>query len=227
MRAGPRSRSSAPASMRGSPRCPRSSAASCSTRSRSRSPSPASTTAETRPPRTRRSSSRDSPPPRLPSASLRAFTGADRRFQVLGALGGVTVVDDYGHNPTELRAALETARALGPRRLVALYVPHVVERTRQLHRELGDALGLADAAIVPDFVGQRDATARGCRRAARPRQRSRPDPPPLGADALRTAPASPFTSCGPATSFSRSAWGSPGARHARSSPACPTGRGAG
>ena len=99
--------------------------------------------------------------PQAAERVLRAFTGADRRFQVLGARGGVTVVDDYGHNPTELRAALETARALGPRRLVALYVPHVVERTRQLHRELGDALGLADAAIVTDFVGQRDATREG------------------------------------------------------------------
>jgi len=93
--------------------------------------------------------------------ALAAFAGTDRRFQVLGERGGITVVDDYGHNPTELRAALETARARGPRRLVALYVPHVVERTRQLHRELGEALGVADVAIVTDFVGQRDATREG------------------------------------------------------------------
>jgi UDP-N-acetylmuramate--alanine ligase len=93
--------------------------------------------------------------------SLAAFTGADRRFQLLGERGGVTVVDDYGHNPTELRAALETARDREPRRVVALYVPHVVERTRQLHRELGESLGLADIAIVTDFVGQRDATREG------------------------------------------------------------------
>jgi len=68
----------------------------------------------------------------------------------------VTVVDDYGHNPTEIRAALETARARTERRVVALYVPHVVERTRHLHRELGEALGLADVVIVTDFVGRRD-----------------------------------------------------------------------
>ncbi len=89
-------------------------------------------------------------------AALGSFTGAERRFQVVGERGGVTVVDDYGHNPTELRAALATARERSPRRLVALYVPHVVERTRQLHRELGAALGLADVAIVTDFVGRRD-----------------------------------------------------------------------
>jgi UDP-N-acetylmuramate--alanine ligase len=94
-------------------------------------------------------------------AALGAFTGADRRFQVLGTRGGVTVVDDYAHNPTELRAALATAREREPRSLVALYVPHVVERTRQLHRELGEALGLADVAIVTDFVGRRDPLREG------------------------------------------------------------------
>ena len=95
-------------------------------------------------------------PPERAEAALGSFTGAERRFQVVGERGGVTVVDDYGHNPTELRAALATARERAPRRLVALYVPHVVERTRQLHRELGAALGLADVAIVTDFVGRRD-----------------------------------------------------------------------
>jgi UDP-N-acetylmuramate--alanine ligase len=89
--------------------------------------------------------------------ALSRFEGVDRRFQRVGAHAGVTVVDDYGHNPTEIRAALATARERTERRVVALYVPHVVERTRHLHRELGDALGLADAAIVTDFVGRRDA----------------------------------------------------------------------
>ena len=50
------------------------------------------------------------------------------------------MVDDYGHNPTEIAAALATARALGPRALIAVYQPHVYERTRQLHHELGAAL---------------------------------------------------------------------------------------
>jgi UDP-N-acetylmuramate--alanine ligase len=94
-------------------------------------------------------------------AALATFTGVDRRFDLVGERGGVTVIDDYAHNPTELRAALETARQRTEGRLVALYVPHVVERTRHLHRELGDALGLADIAIVTDFVGQRDASRDG------------------------------------------------------------------
>ena len=94
-------------------------------------------------------------------AALARFEGADRRFQLVGARGGIVVVDDYGHNPTELRAALETARPRTTGRLVAVYVPHVVERTRHLYRELGEALGLADVAIVTDFVGRRDAPREG------------------------------------------------------------------
>jgi UDP-N-acetylmuramate--alanine ligase len=95
------------------------------------------------------------------AAALARFTGVDRRLQLVGERAGVTVIDDYGHNPTELRAALETARRQTAGRLVALYVPHVVERTRHLHRELGEALGLADVAIVTDFVGRRDAPREG------------------------------------------------------------------
>ena len=91
------------------------------------------------------------------SILLGTFTGVDRRFQVVAEGAGVTVVDDYGHNPTEIRAALATARERAAGRVVAVYVPHVVERTRHMHRELGDALGLADVAVVTDFVGRRDA----------------------------------------------------------------------
>jgi UDP-N-acetylmuramate--alanine ligase len=89
------------------------------------------------------------------------FTGVCRRFELVGERGGVRVIDDYGHNPTEIAATLTTARSLGPRALVAVYQPHVYERTRQLHRELGAALGLADAAIVTDVIGERDPPITG------------------------------------------------------------------
>jgi len=59
-------------------------------------------------------------------------------------------------NPTEIAAALRTARKRVERRLIAVYQPHVYERTRQLARELGEALGLADVAIVTDVIGGRD-----------------------------------------------------------------------
>jgi UDP-N-acetylmuramate--alanine ligase len=89
------------------------------------------------------------------------FTGAGRRLELVGERGGVTVYDDYGHNPTELEVTLRTARSLTSGRLIAVYQPHVVERTRQLHVELGRALGLADAAIVTDITGARDAPREG------------------------------------------------------------------
>ena len=89
------------------------------------------------------------------------FSGVGRRFETVGERGGVRVVDDYGHNPTEIAAALATARALEPRALIAVYQPHVYERTRHLHHELGTALGAADAAIVTDVIGGRDAPLPG------------------------------------------------------------------
>ena len=89
------------------------------------------------------------------------FTGVGRRFELVGERGGVRVIDDYGHNPTEIVATMRTARELEPRRLIAVYQPHVYERTRHLHDELGAALGLADAAIVTDVIDGRDAPLPG------------------------------------------------------------------
>jgi UDP-N-acetylmuramate--alanine ligase len=94
-------------------------------------------------------------------AAIVSFAGVGRRFELVGERGGVRVIDDYGHNPVEIAATLRTARELGPRRLIAVYQPHVYERTRQLHHELGEALGLADAAIVTDIVDGRDAALPG------------------------------------------------------------------
>jgi UDP-N-acetylmuramate--alanine ligase len=93
--------------------------------------------------------------------SIAGFTGVGRRFELVGERGHVRVIDDYGHNPTELAATLRTARGLDPRALIAVYQPHVYERTRHLHDELGAALGIADAAIVTDVVGARDAPIPG------------------------------------------------------------------
>jgi UDP-N-acetylmuramate--alanine ligase len=93
--------------------------------------------------------------------ALARFAGVGRRFELVGDRAGVRVFDDYGHNPTEIAATLRTARELEPHALVAVYQPHVFERTRQLSYELGDALGLADAAIVTDVIGGRDAPRHG------------------------------------------------------------------
>jgi UDP-N-acetylmuramate--alanine ligase len=88
--------------------------------------------------------------------ALARFEGVGRRFELVTDRGGVRVYDDYGHNPTEIAATLRTAREETERRLIAVYQPHVHERTRHLSNELGAALGLADMAVVTDVIGGRD-----------------------------------------------------------------------
>ena len=88
--------------------------------------------------------------------AISGFAGVGRRFEFVGERGGIQVYDDYGHNPTEIEAALVTARERTSSRLIAVYQPHVYERTRQLSYELGRALGVADLAVVTDVIGGRD-----------------------------------------------------------------------
>jgi UDP-N-acetylmuramate--alanine ligase len=94
-------------------------------------------------------------------AAVAAFAGVGRRFELVGERGGIAVYDDYGHNPTELAATLRTARERTQGRLIAVYQPHVYERTRQLAYELGQALALADMAVVTDVLGARDEPRAG------------------------------------------------------------------
>ena len=91
------------------------------------------------------------------AGGLARVAGAERRFQVLGEKGGVLVVDDYAHHPTEIRATLAAARAAYPdRRLVAAFQPHLYTRTRDFSREFGEALALADVAMVADLYPARE-----------------------------------------------------------------------
>ena len=154
-------------------------------------------------------------------AAIVRFTGVDRRLELVGERGGVSVYDDYGHNPTELEATLRTARELTDGRLIAVYQPHVVERTRQLHRELGAALGLADAAIVTDIIDARDAPRAGRHREARRRRAASRGARRVGAVARGRGRRSHSRGRDRATSCSRSAWGSRGRSRARSSRGCP------
>ena len=82
---------------------------------------------------------------------LAAYRGTQRRFQRLGEGRGVLVVDDYAHHPTEVRATLQAARQLRrPGRVVVAFQPHRYSRTAALGTDLGQALALADIAVVTD-----------------------------------------------------------------------------
>jgi UDP-N-acetylmuramate--alanine ligase len=90
-------------------------------------------------------------------ASLAGFCGAGRRFQRIGqTASGAVVIDDYAHHPTEIAATLSAARTLDPRRLVAVFQPHLYSRTAMLAREFGAALASADVIAVLDVYPARE-----------------------------------------------------------------------
>jgi UDP-N-acetylmuramate--alanine ligase len=89
--------------------------------------------------------------------ALGSFSGAKRRFEPRGrSRAGALVFDDYAHHPTEVRATLEAARTLEPRRLVACFQPHLYSRTKHLAAEFGRALALADVVVVLDVYPARE-----------------------------------------------------------------------
>jgi UDP-N-acetylmuramate--alanine ligase len=93
------------------------------------------------------------------AAALESFEGAGRRFQLVGRSSGASVYDDYAHHPTEVVATLEAARTLAPRRLLAVFQPHLYSRTAALAAELGRALALADVIAVLDVYPARERAA--------------------------------------------------------------------
>jgi UDP-N-acetylmuramate--alanine ligase len=96
------------------------------------------------------------------AAALEEFSGAGRRFQVLGEEQGVVVVDDYGHHPTEIRATLAAARARYPqRRIWAVWQPHTFSRTTQLLSEYGSAFADADVMIMTPVYAARESRPPG------------------------------------------------------------------
>ncbi|MBN1322225.1 MAG: UDP-N-acetylmuramate--L-alanine ligase [Thermoleophilia bacterium] len=88
--------------------------------------------------------------------AVNTFSGAVRRFQRIGERNGVTVVDDYAHHPTELRATLRAAREGDWSRVIAVFQPHLYSRTEFLHAEFAEALLEADVAVITDVYGARE-----------------------------------------------------------------------
>ena len=93
--------------------------------------------------------------------ALATFNGVDRRFQVRGKEHGVTVVDDYGHHPTEIRATLDSARQCGFRRVHVLFQPHRYTRTFHLMDEFAGAFHQADTVFVMDIYAASEKPIEG------------------------------------------------------------------
>ena len=99
--------------------------------------------------------------PNVIREALASFTGVDRRFQVRGLEGGVTVIDDYGHHPTEIRATLSAARACKYRRVHVLFQPHRFTRTQFLMDDFARAFHQADTVTLLDIYAASEKPIEG------------------------------------------------------------------
>jgi len=109
------------------------------------------------------------------AAALAEFRGVERRFQHKGQVRSVTVVDDYGHHPTEIRATLEAARQCGFRRVLVLFQPHRYTRTRDLQQEFLHCFDAADAVWIVDIYAASEAPIPGVDAPSLVRQIDRPE----------------------------------------------------
>ena len=100
-------------------------------------------------------------PPSAAADALARFGGAERRLQTHGEVGGVTVIDDYGHHPTEIEAVLEAVRLRAPARVHVVFQPHRYSRTIRLLERFGTALAAADNVLLADVYGAGEAPIAG------------------------------------------------------------------
>ena len=95
------------------------------------------------------------------ATGLARFSGVERRFDVRGTSGGVTIVDDYAHHPTEIAATIATARDGAWDRVVAVFQPHRYSRTASMWRAFGGAFDDADRVVITDVYGAGEAAMPG------------------------------------------------------------------
>ncbi|MGH9773417.1 MAG: UDP-N-acetylmuramate--L-alanine ligase [Candidatus Acidiferrales bacterium] len=100
-------------------------------------------------------------PPDLIRAGLGLFSGVGRRFEIKSEIQGVTLIDDYGHHPAEIKATLEAARLCGYKRILALFQPHRYSRTQGLWDEFCRAFNEADILLVTDIYAAGEAPLPG------------------------------------------------------------------
>ncbi|HXX45431.1 MAG TPA: UDP-N-acetylmuramate--L-alanine ligase [Candidatus Acidoferrales bacterium] len=92
---------------------------------------------------------------------LAKFSGVGRRFEIKGTFSGVTLIDDYGHHPAEIRATLEAARGCSYKRLVVLFQPHRYTRTQHLWEDFCRAFNHADVLVITDIYAAGESPIEG------------------------------------------------------------------
>ncbi len=95
------------------------------------------------------------------SEALSSFTGAGRRFEILGTYGGITVVDDYAHHPTEMRATLKGAKETGAKHVIVVFQPFTYSRVANLKDGMTEALSHADKVFLTSIVASREENVYG------------------------------------------------------------------
>jgi len=93
--------------------------------------------------------------------ALRHFSGTDRRFELKGRLGNITIIDDYAHHPTEIRATLSATKNYPHKTLWCVFQPHTYTRTQAFLSDFADALSLADKVILTDIYAAREKNTIG------------------------------------------------------------------
>ncbi len=89
-------------------------------------------------------------------SALSLFGGTSRRFEYKGEIGGVTIIDDYAHHPTEIKATLTAAQNYPHNKIWCVFQPHTYTRTKALLNEFADALSLADHVVLADIYAARE-----------------------------------------------------------------------
>jgi len=95
------------------------------------------------------------------ASALENFSGTDRRFELKGTLGGITIIDDYAHHPTEIEATLNAARNYPHEKLWCIFQPHTYTRTHAFLDDFARALSLADKVVLTDIYAAREKNTIG------------------------------------------------------------------
>lgn len=95
------------------------------------------------------------------TSALYKFGGTNRRFEYKGEVGGVTIIDDYAHHPTEIKATLTAAANYPHNKIWCVFQPHTYTRTKALMDEFADALSLADHVVLADIYAARETDTLG------------------------------------------------------------------